>query len=106
MQGPTLQKTPPGYRVRPANPGDLTACNELCVRVHGHDRGGELSDAIQHRTAAVAEFDGSIKAYASSLAHFGHAVGDANQDLQALLSAATEFQAPGILEALAGGEDS
>src|SRR5229473_11719 len=25
MQGPTLQKTPSGYRVRPANPSDLTA---------------------------------------------------------------------------------
>ncbi len=34
MQGPTIQKTPPGYRVRPANPSDLTACNDLCVRVH------------------------------------------------------------------------
>jgi hypothetical protein len=45
----------------------------------------------------VAEFDGQIKAYASSVAFFGHAVGDANQDLQALLSAATEFQGPGIL---------
>jgi hypothetical protein len=97
MQGPTLQKTPPGYRVRPANPSDLTACNDLCFRVHGHDRGGELSDAIQQGTAVVAELDGQIKAYASSVAFFGHAVGDANQDLQALLSAATEFQGPGIL---------
>ena len=97
MQGPTLQKTPPGYRVRPANPSDLTACNDLCLRVHGHDRGGELSEAIQQGTAVVAEFDGQIKAYASSVAFFGHAVGDANQDLQALLSAATEFQGPGIL---------
>ncbi len=53
-------------------------------------------DAIQQGTALVAEFDGQIKAYASSVAYFGHAVGDA-QDLQALLSAATEFQGPGIL---------
>src|SRR5262252_8075750 len=42
MQGPAIQKTPPGYRVRPANLSDLIACNDLCVRVHGHDRGGEL----------------------------------------------------------------
>ena len=97
MQGPTIQKTPPGYRVRPANASDLTACNDLCIRIHGHDRGGELSDSIQQGTAVVAEFDGQIKAYASSVAFFGHAVGDANQDLQALLSAATEFQGPGIL---------
>jgi predicted N-acetyltransferase YhbS len=97
MQGPPLQKTPPGYRVRPANPSDLRGCNDPCFRVHGHDRGGELSDAIQQGTAVVAEFDGQIKAYASAVAFFGHAVGDANQDLQALLSAATQFQGPGIL---------
>ncbi|HEY1799899.1 MAG TPA: GNAT family N-acetyltransferase [Terriglobales bacterium] len=97
MQGPAIQKTPPGYRVRPAQPADLAACNDLCVRVHGHDRGGELKDAIQQGTAVVAERDGRIMAYASSVAFSGHAVGEANEDLQALLSSATEFQGPGIL---------
>jgi predicted N-acetyltransferase YhbS len=97
MQGPRIQKTLPGYRVRPAQPGDLAACNELCVRIHGHDRGGELSEAIQHGTAVVAESEGRMKAYASSIGYLGHAVGEANQDVQALLAAATEFQAAGIL---------
>ena len=97
MQGPAIQKTPPGYRIRAANPSDLIACNDLCVLVHGHDRGGELKDAIQQGTAVVAEFDGELKAYASSVAFFGHAVGATNQDVEALLSAATEFQGPGIL---------
>ena len=97
MQGPAIQKTVPGYHVRPARQSDLSGCNDLCFRVHGHDRGGELSDAIQQATAVVAESDGVIKAYASSIAFFGHAVGGANQDLQALLAAATEFQGPGIL---------
>jgi GNAT superfamily N-acetyltransferase len=97
MQGPAIQKTLPGYRVRAAKDNDLAACNDLCFRVHGHDRGGELSDAIHQKTAVVAESDGRIKAYASSIAYFGHAVGESNQDVQALLSAATEFQGPGIL---------
>jgi GNAT superfamily N-acetyltransferase len=97
MQGPAIQRTPPGYRVRPANSSDLLACNNLCFHVHGHDRGGELSNAIQQGSAVVAEFDGQITAYASSVAFFGHAVGETNRDLQALLSAATEFQGPGIL---------
>lgn len=97
MQGAPIQKTPLGYRVRPAEPGDLATCNDLCVRVHGHDRGGELNDAIQQGTAVVAESEGRIKAYASSIAFFGHAVGEANRDLQALIAAATEFQGPGIL---------
>ncbi len=97
LQGPAIQKTLPGYQVRTARQSDLSICNELCVRVHGHDRGGELSDAIQQGTAVVAESDGVIKAYASSIAFFGHAVGESNQDLQTLLAAAKEFQGSGIL---------
>jgi hypothetical protein len=97
MQGPTLGKTPPGYRVRPAQASDLAACNDLCLRVHGHDRGGELNDALGQGTAVVAESEGRIKAYASSIAFFGHAVGEANPDLQALVATATELGGPGIL---------
>jgi GNAT superfamily N-acetyltransferase len=97
MQGQAIRKPQSGYRVRPAQAHDLAACNELCLRVHGHNRAGELNEAIQHGTAVVAEADGRIRAYASSLAFFGHAVGEANRDLQALLAEATEFQGPGIL---------
>ena len=97
MQGTPIQKTPLGYRVRVAEPSDLATCNDLCVRVHGHDRGGELNDAIQQGTAMVAELEGRIKAYASSVAFSGHAVGESNRDLQALIAAATEFQGPGFL---------
>jgi GNAT superfamily N-acetyltransferase len=97
MQGPAIQKTPPGYQVRSAQLADLAACDELCLRVHGHDRGGELRDAIQERTAVVAESRGRITAYASSIAYFGHAVGESNEDLQALIATATSFPGPGIL---------
>jgi len=97
MQGTPIHKTPLGYHVRPAEPSDLATCNDLCVRVHGHDRGGELNDAIQQGTAVVAESEGRIRAYASSIAFFGHAVGETNQDLQALIATATEFQGPGLL---------
>ena len=96
MQGSPIQKTP-GYTVRAAQANDLQSCNDLCIRVHGHDRGGELKDAVQQGTAVVAESEGRLKAYASSIAFFGHAVGESNEDLQALISAATEFQGPGIL---------
>jgi Acetyltransferase (GNAT) family len=97
MQGPGIQKTLPGYRVRPAQAADLAACNDLCLRIHGHDRGGELSDAIQLGSAVLAESGGRVTAYASSLAFFGHAVGETNEDLKALIAAATAFQGPGIL---------
>jgi hypothetical protein len=97
MQGPAIQTTMPGYRVRPAQTKDLAACNDLCLRVHGHDRGGELSDAIQQGTAVVAESRGRVTAYASSVALPGHAVGETNEDLEALIASATAFQGPGIL---------
>jgi hypothetical protein len=97
MQGPAIQKTPPGYRVRSAQMADLQACNALCVRVHGHDRGGELQDAMQQGTAIVAESRGRVTAYASSLAFFGHAVGESNEDVEALIASAPAFEGPGIL---------
>jgi predicted N-acetyltransferase YhbS len=97
MQGPPIQNKVQGYRVRPAQLGDLAACNEICVRVHGHDRGGDLKEAIERGTAVVAESDGRIAAYASSVAFFGHAVADTNAALQALIAAAPAFPGPGIL---------
>ncbi|MBV9479651.1 MAG: GNAT family N-acetyltransferase [Acidobacteria bacterium] len=96
MQG-SIQNTPPGYHIRSAQPSDIGYCNDLCTRVHGHDRDGELRDAVQQGTAVLAESQGRITAYASSIAFFGHAVGESNQDLQALISAATAFLGPGIL---------
>lgn len=97
MQGPAIQKTPPGYMVRPAQSADLSACNALCLRVHGHHRGGELNDAIEQGSAVVAESRGRITAYASSLAFFGHAVGETNEDVQALIATAPAFLGPGVL---------
>jgi predicted N-acetyltransferase YhbS len=97
MQGPAMQKAPAGYRVRPAAPADLAACNDLCFRVHGHDRGGELSDAIQQGAAVIVESRGRITGYASAVAFFGHAVGEKNDDVQALIAAAKSFEGPGIL---------
>jgi GNAT superfamily N-acetyltransferase len=97
MQGTAMKKILPGYSIRPAVSGDLAACNDLCVRVHGHERGGEVQDAIQHGAATVAERDGRVTAYASSMAFSGHAVGETNEDLKALIAAAAAFQGPGIL---------
>jgi len=97
LQGPAIQKSIPGYRVRPAQMGDLASCNALCFRIHGHDRSGELKDGIEQCSAIVAESRGRITAYASAIAFFGHAVGESNADLEALLSEASAFQGPGIL---------
>jgi hypothetical protein len=46
MQGPALNMKFAGYDVRPATEADIAACNLLCRRVHGFERGVELREAI------------------------------------------------------------
>ena len=97
MQGPAIKRAIEGCRVRPPSAADLEACNRVSVKVHGHDRGGDLADSIAQGTAAVVERHGRITAYCSSLAFFGHAVAESNLDLQALIAAADGFGGSGIL---------
>jgi GNAT superfamily N-acetyltransferase len=97
MQGPALRRETDGLPVRPATSADLDACNRLCMRVHGMDRNGELSEAISAGTAVVVERHGKISGYATVMAFFGHAVAESNADLQSLIGAAASFQGPGIL---------
>jgi predicted N-acetyltransferase YhbS len=96
MQGPALNSKTPGYEVRAATMDDIDACDALCHQIHGHDRHGDLSDAIQQGTATVVERDGKITGYATSVGFFGHAIGATNSDLKALISAAQEFTGPGF----------
>jgi predicted N-acetyltransferase YhbS len=97
MQGRAIRRTPAGYSVRPAKFSDLDACSALCLRVHGHHRSGEMTDAIDQGTAVVAEHNGRVTAYASIIGFFGHAVAEDNEGLQALIGAAAEFAGPGFL---------
>jgi GNAT superfamily N-acetyltransferase len=97
MQGPPIKSATPEHNVRPARMSDLEECNRLCQRVHGHDRGGELRDAIGQGTAVVAEREGRIVAYSTLIGYFGHTVGDSNADVQALIANADGFVGPGIL---------
>ncbi len=101
--------TPPklkfaGYDVRSATEADLAACNELCRRIHGHDRAGELRDAIKHGTATVVEHLGCITGYATDIAMFAHAVGETTQDLKALIAAAPQIGGGGFLLPTRNGE--
>ena len=97
MQGSPLNAKFPGYEVRPATKEDITACNLLCRRVHGFDRGGELREAIDAKTARVVEQMGRITGYAGDIAFFAHAVAETNQGLEALIGAAPAFPGPGFL---------
>jgi GNAT superfamily N-acetyltransferase len=97
-----LQGTPPalsipGLGVRPAHEQDLGSCNQLCARVHGHDRDGELRDAIAAGTANVVEHPAGICGYATGFGYGWHAVAETNEHLIALLASAQTFMGLGIL---------
>lgn len=85
------------HLVRAASDNDRAACNELCFKVHGHDRNLELLDAIKHGTASVVEQNGRVTGYTTGIGFMGHAVCESNEDLKALIGAAVEFQGPGFL---------
>jgi GNAT superfamily N-acetyltransferase len=97
FHGPAIGKALPNCAVRPASAGDVEACNQLCFRVHGHHRGGELSDAIARGAATVVERAGRITGYTTQIAFGGHTVAETNDDLKALIGAAPVFAGPGFL---------
>jgi hypothetical protein len=85
-----------GHSVRRATADDIEACDELCRDIHGHDRHGDLIDAIGQETATVVERTGRITGYATSIGFFGHAIGKTNEDIKALIAAAAEFSGLGF----------
>jgi predicted N-acetyltransferase YhbS len=104
MQGPPLALNVPGHIVCRPVEADLESCNVVCRRVHGHDRSGELLEAIKNGTARVVEHDGRLTAYATDLGSSGHAVGESNSDLKALIGAAKAFSGPGFFLPARNGE--
>ncbi|MDQ6606102.1 MAG: GNAT family N-acetyltransferase [Actinomycetota bacterium] len=96
LQGAPPTLSVPGLGVRPAGPEDISTCGELCARVHGHDRNGELGDAIAAGTATVVERPDRISAYATGFGYGWHAVAETNEDLIALLGSARAFMGLGI----------
>lgn len=97
LQGPPIGRAVAGRQTRLATPADLGACDAVCRRVHGHDRSGEVGDAIGARTAMVVEHDGHITGYATGFGYVDHAVGETDADLKALLGAAEGFIGLGFL---------
>lgn len=97
MHGEPLRLTQPGYAVRVATPADEAACNVLCVRVHGHDRAGEVGPAIAKGKAKVVERLGRITGYTTGIGYFNHSVAETNDDLYAMIGTATHLMQPGIV---------
>ena len=97
MQGKIDDAPRRGVDVRPARQADLQVSSELCRRVHGHDRGAELRDAIRTASATVVEREGRVTGYATEIGFFGHAVAETTEDLTALIAAARTISGPGFL---------
>jgi GNAT superfamily N-acetyltransferase len=97
LQGPALDLAIDGYEVRPGTEADVDALNQLCRRVHGHDRASELREAVQHKTATVVEREGRLTGYATGIGFFGHAVAETVDDLKVLIGAAPGYAGPGFL---------
>lgn len=104
MTGPPLGLALPGYVVRAGTPADAAACDALCVRVHGHDRAGELHPALAKGRAQVVERLGRLTGYTTGIGYFGHAVAETTDDLIALIGAAPDFGRPGFIVPLGNPE--
>ncbi len=103
IQGTIARVTIPGRTVRAASAADVERCNQLCRAAHGFDRGVELGDAVREKTAIVVEHAGRITGYATFIGYFGHAIAEANDDLQALI-AASKIIGPGFLIPVRNGD--
>jgi predicted N-acetyltransferase YhbS len=97
MQGTPIGIKMAGYEVRAMKTEDLEAVDAVCLRVHGHTRHNEAAGAIEQGTAQVVEHNGRVTGYTTGSGFFGHTVGESNEDVKALLAAATDFGGPGFL---------
>lgn len=104
LQGNPVGFKVSGFAIRAATGADAQVCDALCVRVHGHDRGGEVRDGIAQGSAQVVERHGRITGYTTGVALFGHSIAETNDDLIALIGAAEEFGGPGFLVPLRNTE--
>jgi predicted N-acetyltransferase YhbS len=92
-----ISSYPKGHDVRQAHVDDISACNELCISVHGFSREMELRQGIDKGVASLSiNNQGSITGYAAEIGFFGHAVAKTNEDLKALVSSAPAIIGHGL----------
>src|ERR687895_1056139 len=85
------------HDVRAARSEDISACNEICISVHGFSREKELRQALDQRVATVnIDNTGNITGYAAGIGIFGHAVAKTNEVLKALVASASAILCPGF----------
>lgn len=83
--------------VRAARSEDISACNKICISVHGFSREIELRQAIDQRVATVnIDNTGNITGYAAGIGFLGHAVAKSNEVLKALVANASAILGHGF----------
>ena len=97
FQGAPVKVSNAAHTTRKATTSDIDACLALCARVLGHERREELLDAVGRGVAIVAEKNGRVVAYTTTVGFFSHAVAEDNEALKALIAAAETFPGPGFL---------
>ena len=90
IEGMVGGEPPAGFEVRPMREEDEGAVAELCRRVHGFDRNGELKSLAPALTPFVALREGRLTAYTSAPGFWSlnHAVAETEEDMRALLTGA------------------
>ena len=104
MQGKALGISVEGHVVRPATEADVDSCNRLCER-SARPRSRRRIERC-HRTG-FRNRGGARRTnnrLCNFIGFFGHAVGETNKDLKALIGAAKEFAGPGFLLPTRNGE--
>jgi len=87
LEGIPRGAPPPDVEVRPLSPDDVEPCTALCERVHGITRSSELRLALERFRPLVAEREGRVTGYATTLDLWaaGHGVAETERDLEALI---------------------
>ena len=87
MTGKPRSAPPTGVEVRELNEDDLDECEALCKKVHGFERTNELRDATHAFAPVLAERDGRIVGYATTITFWpmAHGVAESEEDMKALL---------------------
>lgn len=88
LEGKVKGDVPTDIEIRPLQKKDFTECAELCRKVHGIERTGELKNTPPFLTSFVAVSGDRISAYTSAphFWAFNHAVAESEKDMQALLA--------------------
>ena len=104
IHGDPMDRRIHGYAVSPGGEQHVAACNRLCSRLHGYARTDDVTEALRLGALTIVERAAQVRGYSTGIHFRGHTVAETNDDAKALISAAREFPAPGLLIPAGNGE--